>query len=357
MTYLQTPIKLQLEISSMCNALCPGCARTDYKNFNQKHPIIPDKKILSLDIIRKFLKEFTTVYELDFCGTVDDPFMHPHFNEILEIALENGIRKVYIHTNGGVRNPDYWKRTAEILQKFPAHHLKFSVDGLEDTNHLYRQNTKWDKIMSNAQAFIDAGGNAGWQYIIFPWNEHQVDEARELSKQMGFNNFIERIDRSLISHMNVGLDKIQEIKKLNHKSTVETQMVDIDFLYNKFKPLEDNPIECFFQKEQMYFVDFNARLWPCCFIRNTEFGGYNSHWHQVKKVMFESYNNLDWNRLDMYTVEEIINHPYYKNDLVDSFSNGYGATCGSKLVKCSATCSKKIQENRPIAKFKIEELQ
>jgi len=355
--YLAKPLKLQLEISSMCNALCYGCARTDQANFNNKLPIIPDKKILQLDVIDNFLPQFPSVISLDFCGTVDDPFMHPQFNDILRLALKHGINKIFIHTNGSIRNTSYWQETAEILQQFPRHILKFSVDGLRDTNHLYRQRTNFDKIMENAQAFIDAGGNAGWQYLVFPWNAHQVEEAKQLASEMGFSSFIHRHDRSVIGQNNLQLEDVQKIKEKNEPFRPVDNTLDLQLLYNYKKEVEYNDIDCYFKNQGMYFIDFNARLWPCCFIRNTEFGGYNSHWHQVKKVMFESYDNLDWNRLDMYTVEEITNHPYYKNDLVDSFSNGYGATCGSKLVKCSATCSKKIQENRPIAKFKIEELQ
>lgn len=43
--------------------------------------------------------------------------------------------------------------------------------------------------MANAQAFIDAGGYADWDYLIFKHNEHQIDEAIALSKKMGFGNF------------------------------------------------------------------------------------------------------------------------------------------------------------------------
>ena len=355
--YLKNPTKLQLEISSMCNALCYGCARTDKANFNGKLPLIPNKKILELSTLKKAFTEFESVTGLDFCGTVDDPFMHPQFNDILQLALDSGIKNIFIHTNGSIRETDYWRESARILKQFDMHNLKFSVDGLRDTNHLYRQRTNFDKIMENAQAFIDAGGNAGWQYLVFPWNAHQVEEAKQLASEMGFSSFIHRHDRSVIGQNNLQLEDVQKIKEKNEPFRPVDNTLDLQLLYNYKKEVEYNDIDCYFKNQGMYFIDFNARLWPCCFIRNTEFGGYNSHWHQVKKVMFESYDNLDWNRLDMYTVEEITNHPYYKNDLVDSFSNGYGATCGSKLVKCSATCSKKIQENRPIAKFKIEELQ
>jgi MoaA/NifB/PqqE/SkfB family radical SAM enzyme len=337
----------------MCNALCFGCARTNHQNFNEKLPIIPDKKILQLDVIEKFLNDFVTVTELDFCGTVDDPFMHPQFNGILRLALKCGIKKVWIHTNGGTRSPSYWAETAEILQQFDSHQLKFSIDGLRDTNHLYRQKTNYDRIMANASAFIGAGGNAGWQYLVFPWNKHQVEEASEISKQMGFNTFIHRLDRSMISENNWEIEDVQRIQA-EDKQYTKNDYYDLDELFASNKGIENNPIDCYFQNEKMYFIDFNARLWPCCFIRNTEFGGHNTHWHQVNKTMYGEYDSTDWNRLDLHSVDDILNHPFYKQDLVKSFDSEYGTSCGSKMVKCASTCSKKAQEARPIAKFKIE---
>jgi hypothetical protein len=43
--------------------------------------------------------------------------------------------------------------------------------------------------MRNAEAFITAGGEAHWDFIVFEHNEHQVDEARNLAIKMGFKNF------------------------------------------------------------------------------------------------------------------------------------------------------------------------
>ena len=34
--------------------------------------------------------------------------------------------------------------------------------------------------MTNAEAFIKAGGHADWVMIIFAHNEHQVDEANDI---------------------------------------------------------------------------------------------------------------------------------------------------------------------------------
>jgi MoaA/NifB/PqqE/SkfB family radical SAM enzyme len=95
------------------------------------------------------------------------------------------------NTNGSLRNPAWWSRLGAVMREDQnlGNYCTFSLDGLEDTNHLYRRNTNWKKIMENAKAFIDAGGVAHWDFIVFEHNEHQVDEARELARSMGFKNF------------------------------------------------------------------------------------------------------------------------------------------------------------------------
>ena len=72
----------------------------------------------------------------------------------------------------------------------------FGIDGLEDTNHIYRQGTVFKQIIRNVKAFIQAGGRAQWDFIVFKHNEHQVEKAGELSKKLGFEIFsIKRSNR------------------------------------------------------------------------------------------------------------------------------------------------------------------
>ena len=40
--------------------------------------------------------------------------------------------------------------------KLPGVAVNFAIDGLSDTNHIYRVKTNFDKIMINAEAFIKA---------------------------------------------------------------------------------------------------------------------------------------------------------------------------------------------------------
>ena len=65
----------------------------------------------------------------------------------------------------------------------------FGIDGLEDTNHIYRRGVKWERLQDNFREYIKAGGDAGWQFIVFPWNEHQIEEARQRSLDEGFATF------------------------------------------------------------------------------------------------------------------------------------------------------------------------
>ena len=39
--------------------------------------------------------------------------------------------------------------------------------------------------------YLNAGGFASWQYIIFKYNEHELDEARTIAKDKGMK-FITR---------------------------------------------------------------------------------------------------------------------------------------------------------------------
>ena len=43
--------------------------------------------------------------------------------------------------------------------------------------------------MNNARAFIEAGGRAHWDMLVFDYNQHQIDQCRTLASDMGFKFF------------------------------------------------------------------------------------------------------------------------------------------------------------------------
>jgi hypothetical protein len=115
---------------------------------------------------------------------------------------------LYIHTNGGVHDRYYWEEIATIMNGHGQ--IDFGIDGLADTLGMYRRNVKYAHVIQNAKAFIKAGGRAQWNYIVFKHNEHQVEEARETSKALGFYNFLPRKSASAPFFGINGFDKNKE---------------------------------------------------------------------------------------------------------------------------------------------------
>jgi sulfatase maturation enzyme AslB (radical SAM superfamily) len=112
--------------------------------------------------------------------------MNPEGPDIVEYFFSvNPNLKITISTNGGARDQKFWSRLAQT----PAI-IQFCIDGLADTHHLYRQNTSYKTVIKNANTVIRNGGHAVWKMIQFDHNQHQIEQCRELSKQLGFKNFL-----------------------------------------------------------------------------------------------------------------------------------------------------------------------
>ena len=167
---------VHLEITEKCQASCPMCDRN--VKCGVDNPNLGDKKglhELTVSDVQKILKpEF--VKQLDrlyMCGNFGDPIIANDTLEVFKYLREqNSNMWLNMNTNAGAKKEDWWRDLAKVLGN--KGHVTFSFDGLGDTNHLYRQGVNWDIAWRNAMAFIEAGGRAHWDYIIFAHNEHQV---------------------------------------------------------------------------------------------------------------------------------------------------------------------------------------
>jgi MoaA/NifB/PqqE/SkfB family radical SAM enzyme len=181
--------QLHIELSSHCNAACPNCQRF-YKGTDL---VRPDLKLnsITLDNFKKYFPKdiICNLEKILFCGTMGDPIMAKDCYEIFKyVHTINPKCFQRVHTNGGIRSEEFWSKMGKLFDH-PRMELVWSIDGLEDTNHLYRRNVDWNVLMRNANAFINAGGRANWEWLIFGHNEHQVEQARQLATDIGFKNF------------------------------------------------------------------------------------------------------------------------------------------------------------------------
>lgn len=349
--YLRSPTKIQLEISSMCNALCLGCVRVDAFNFNKVKSNLDKKLYIEKTVFEKIIKSpaFSTVTELEFCGSIDDPLMHPEFLDFLRLARSVKDYRIIIHTNASLRNETYFETLAIILKEFTNYEMLFSIDGLEDTHSIYRQNTSWDKILKNAKSFISAGGKASWQYLIFPWNKHQIDEAEELSKELKFDKFMFRHDRSIVSKL--GLKEIQIRKKNDQTKKTFTTLESISTSLNESAKYE---ISCNNQNKTMYFIGHDSRIWPCCFLHNGLLHHDQGRLDILRNRLFDAYGSDDWNDCSKYSIEQILEHEFFTSDLVNSWnSTTHGTEKGQRIFRCTEVCNSKKLKELPVGDAKL----
>ena len=182
--------KVHLEISSECNAECPLCPR----NFHG-YPMnngYPEHSMTLNEAKKIFEPEFLSqLTEILINGNFGDIVMCPDAIDIIAYFRQHNSRlRISISTNAGARNAKFWQDLAEL-----GCVIYFCIDGLEDTHSIYRRNTVYSTVIKNAQTYIAAGGKeAVWKFIVFDHNRHQIAQARELSEQMGFHEFIANED-------------------------------------------------------------------------------------------------------------------------------------------------------------------
>jgi MoaA/NifB/PqqE/SkfB family radical SAM enzyme len=348
----------QLEITSYCNAACPQCPR----NLNG-HGINPRMPLCHLDrsiINSAFDKELCgQLRQIFFCGSYGDPIMHPDFLNILrDFRQKNPTLWLYFHTNGGVHKPEYWKEVADIMQGYGQ--IDFGIDGLSDTLDLYRRNVKFDQVIANAQAFIDAGGRAQWNFIVFRHNQHQVQQVQQLAKDMNFFNVLIRKTGRFFNHktfeeldswpvnsgeytlepptipdyQNISVQRLPELKKKYGKDLKEyfnTTQINCDALLGKKVSInaEGLVLPCNFFNHNLYDLRFYE---PDVLPGSNELHGKN----QVRQFL-EKYG-LDNLNIKYKTLKEIFDNPMW-NDLVHSWDKDLA---NGRIFECAMTCGSKF---------------
>lgn len=341
---------IQIDHTSRCNLLCPQCARVYKGNINPEMPIGE----LTLDDYKKiFVPELIkNVKVVTQCGNYGDVVASSNILECLEWLRTSGSSASFnIMTNGSARSAEWWKELATIIDGKGK--VVFSIDGLHDTNHIYRVGSVFDKIIQNAKTFIDAGGRARWDYLVFEHNEHQIEEAKSLAQSLGFSEFNIKKTNRFINEKNY-----QGLVKTELKDNVVTKKTEytINAPSSKFQPqsskqfdniietfgswsnyINQTNIDCKFKKQKSIFVDFEARVWPCTWTASGLYHyGKNTQKDQLNKLL-NHYGN-DFNSLRMYSIDQILKHEWYSNSLVNSWSGTMETRPIEKLMCCGRTC-------------------
>lgn len=338
--------KIELEITSDCNAACPGCLRTQR---------LEDVKIESFtfeDLKRIFpTKQYIKDKTFKFCGVLGDPALNKECVDMVEyIAYNDG--RCNISTNGSIQSKEWWAKLGHVAKHTKNLDINFCIDGHRETNHIYRVNTKFDVIERNVQAYMNAGegkSTGTWVYIVFDHNEHELKIAKEHAKRLGlrfatrtgmrnsYSNWVsiikKKVNKKLVEEQTIITtssnnehSKVEQVKKLDKFIDSYKNKNSID---NKEKTSIVNSIQCKWFHEGEIFIAVNLKVWPCCFLWSNYFSGSDNIVEKLSK-----YGNT-FNSLKHHSLEEILTHPWYAEVLALSWNPEHN----QHLNRCIRTCA------------------
>ena len=159
---------LHIELTNRCTLECPACPRTTWKNI-LKRPI--EKADLDIDSFEKFLDcdGGNKIERLRLCGDYGDCIYYPKLFEFIQRFRH---KKFELMTNGSYRSKEFWQELSELLGDGDT--ITFGIDGLEDTNHLYRKNSDWASIMLALDIMSKSKAKVLWQTIVFSFNHDKL---------------------------------------------------------------------------------------------------------------------------------------------------------------------------------------
>ena len=291
---------IDIELTSFCNIDCPGCFRqVKRKKVND----ILDKDMLTLKQIKKWInrKTFPNCKLINFCGSIDEPTLHP---EIIEILNHFDGVNINISSNGSTKTKKFWTMLGE--KKISVF---FGIDGIDQKSlEKYRIGSNFKKVQENFRAFINAGGKATWQFIVFEHNEHLIKDAKRMAKEEGFSDF-----RLIYSHRNEN----QESKKIKRN--------------------EEQNIICKYGEQKRIFISHTGVLLPCCFLNSEFLQSYATNEHYTDfQHLFKNTGDVLFNSLKYNEANEIIDGELFSS-VVNSWSK-------KPISRCWTTCKQAKQD-------------
>lgn len=338
--------KIEIELTTRCQAACPMCSR----NF---HGLMPNINIKNIDWTLSQFKQIITIEVLknvkiiSLCGAYGDPLICKDLIAICSYIKEHSNAEIRINTNGSLHNTRWWTTLAKVL---PTHMVIFGIDGFKENHEKHRIGTDFDKIIANATAFISAGGNAAAQFINFEYNKDDFTELKTFLLDIGLDTvFKVNSDRFRNSKFPV----VDKNKNILYQLTPSGEQV-VSFTDNDIPAIISNKnnieINCRSIEKKELYIDAHKHLYPCCDTAaiRYEIERYNEPnfnlllptlKNQIKQI-HQEYNSLDYIDLTKVSIKQVLADPNY----IKTWQEYWDL---KKSFVCIAVCGK-LHGNRSI---------
>lgn len=333
---------LSFEPSSYCNAQCPHCPRfdiTDSDVIKSTGTLHPKLKLNNLDLLtilpNLHLDQMTSLHNVIIEGDKGDPLMNPNIDILLDAFASMKVSPtVILTTNGSIRNVNWWQNLGE---KYPFLKVRFSIDGLSDTNHLYRIGLNYDTIIKNLSAFTESGGRAIWKMIVFKHNQHQIKDVENQSRQLGCEK---------VTYAECHIERFKGLAQWpvvynNHTYYISPPDIDIPpaviFKHVQNKSNNNKKVlskNCPWGKNGHIYIGYQGHVLPCCMMH------FDSELDYAGRTYLEKLSQgFDNQNLLFNTMEKILNNPLFNDQLEQSLLTGkWHSTCVS-------SCKQQLKAN------------
>jgi pyruvate-formate lyase-activating enzyme len=291
---------LHIEPTNMCTLKCPRCSRTE---FIEKFPKQWANKNLNLDHLKSFLDIDLTDKKINLCGNYGDAIYYDRLFDMIKYFKLSGA-KIKLSTNGSYKNQDWWNQLNTLLDY--EDEIVFAIDGLPKNFTRYRINADWPSIEQGVNILKNGTVKLSWQYILFSYNENDIEQAKHLSDSIGFDNFFV-IDSERWDHGTEWLTP----KKINTLS--QSKIV----WKNKNNITEIDPVCKKYAKS--HFISADGFYTPCCFVAE-------HRWYYKT----EFYKNQDSYDISKTTITKVLDH----------LKDFYSTLEDAKLNYCTFNCPK-----------------
>lgn len=334
--------RVHLELTTRCNAACPMCSRNERGGFEIKG--LPNEELSLADAERIFVPDFLAQLEqIWLCGNYGDPIVARDTLEIIRyFQSHNPYLRVGMNTNGSARTEAWWSELGSVLE-----YCHFGIDGLKDTNLLYRRRTDFEKIIRNACAYIASGGKATWEFIAFEHNEHQIEEARAMASELGFQRF--RVRRTGRFYFDGAIQP--ELSVRNESGAVEyvirppsnTSLQNAssrkiqDFVTTggtTTSYLNTTEISCKALRNKEIYISAGGYVLPCCFMGGL-YSRPSSGKTQFRKLLDDHGGPAAFDGKNV-TLETIIQSSLFQQAIPGSWSKN--SVSEGRLSVCSSNC-------------------
>ncbi len=334
--------RIHVELTTRCNAACPMCPRM--RSGGLPNPNLPlteltlaDFSVLFPPTLLRSMRQFL------FCGNYGDALTARDLLPILEyLKTEQPGLRIKLVTNGSGRDKAFWTRLARLVTM-----VRFSIDGLEDTNAIYRRRTNWNRILQSVRTYCEAGGCAEWDFLVFRHNEHQIEQAQKLAASLGVAVFhVKKSQRFLVEgrpqnrfpvllpdgRVDCFLEMPGGSEHTNKSFLDFSRLGERGQTYDAY--LHTTTIACKAVRDQQVYVSATGHMFPCCWLGQIYESWPSPMAEEILARLAELPGGLSDLDLRQHSFAEIIDGPFFQHWV----GGGFAPSSPLRLSACARMC-------------------